>query len=112
MTAEPGRTTLRRHEQYRDRWSAFGARTGIASISERPSPSDLSRFVIFAGCDEALLDKLSPDVSVATWKAGTVLFEEGAYIDLWKPSPENTRALSRCSVPRPARWRWSRSTPV
>jgi CRP-like cAMP-binding protein/Fe-S-cluster-containing hydrogenase component 2 len=79
---EPGRTSIRRSAQYRDRWSSFGARTGILSLSERLTPAELARFEIFADYDERFLEKISPDVSVGLWQAGTTLFEEGAYLDL------------------------------
>jgi CRP-like cAMP-binding protein/Fe-S-cluster-containing hydrogenase component 2 len=82
VSEELGRTAIRRSEQYRDRWSSFGARTGIVALSERLSPTELARYEIFAGCDERLLEKLSPDVSVGRWQAGAVLFEEGTYIDV------------------------------
>ncbi len=77
-----GRTSIRRSEQYRDRWSSFGIRTGIESLSERPSAAELARFEIFAEYDERFLEKLSPDISVGRWQKGAVLFEEGTYIDI------------------------------
>ncbi len=76
------RTSIRRSDQYRDRWSSFGARTGISALSERLGPAALAGYEIFAGYDERFLETLSPDVAVARWQAGSVLFEEGAYIDL------------------------------
>jgi len=69
-------------ELYRDRWTSFGGRTGILGISERLSPAALREFEIFAPYDDAFLELISPDISVARWQAGTVLFEEGTYIDL------------------------------
>ncbi len=80
--AAAGRTQLRRQEQYRDRWSSFGAKRGIVQISERLSPAELTKLDLFAGYDAAFLEKLSPDVSLCRWSAGAVLFEEGTYIDL------------------------------
>ncbi len=77
-----GKTTLKRGEQYRDRWTSFGAGTGLVSLSDRLSADELRRFPIFADYDDGFLEKISPDVSVAVWRAGSVLFEEGAYIDL------------------------------
>jgi CRP-like cAMP-binding protein/Fe-S-cluster-containing hydrogenase component 2 len=76
------RTSIRRSEQYRDRWSSFGARTGVREISERLPPAELARFAVFASCDERFLEKISPDVSVGRWQEGAVLFEEGSYIDV------------------------------
>lgn len=82
MTEPIGKTMLKRHELYRDRWSSFGERTGLVSLSERPSAKELAKHEIFQGYDEKFLEDLSPDVSIARWKAGAVLFEEGSYIDL------------------------------
>ncbi len=67
---------------FEDRWSAYGAHTGILDFSEQLSPQDMRRYEMFAPYDDALLEKLSPDVAVATWKADAVLFEEGSYLDL------------------------------
>jgi CRP-like cAMP-binding protein/Fe-S-cluster-containing hydrogenase component 2 len=77
-----GQTQLKRLEQYKDRWTSFGANTGILELSEKPTPEVLKQFDIFKEYDERFLDKISADVSIAKWKAGTVLFEEGSYIDL------------------------------
>jgi CRP-like cAMP-binding protein/Fe-S-cluster-containing hydrogenase component 2 len=77
-----GRTVLRRREQYRDRWSSFGERTGLLELSEHLAPEELARYEVFRTYDPAFLEKISADVSVARWRGGTVLFEEGAYIDL------------------------------
>jgi CRP-like cAMP-binding protein/Fe-S-cluster-containing hydrogenase component 2 len=77
-----GQTQLKRLEQYKDRWTSFGATTGIIELSEKPTPEVLKRFEIFKSYDDKFLEKISPDVSVARWKAGTVLFEEGSYLDL------------------------------
>lgn len=77
-----GQTQLKRLEQYKDRWTSFGANTGILELSEKPTPEVLKQFDIFKEYDEKFLDKISADVSIAKWKAGTVLFEEGSYIDL------------------------------
>lgn len=76
------RAEKRRSAQHRDRWTTFGARTGILGLSERLSAAELRRFEIFQGHDDAFLTKISPDVSVARWQAGTVLFEAGSYLDL------------------------------
>lgn len=77
-----GQTQLKRLEQYKDRWTSFGANTGILELSEKPTAEVLKQFEIFKEYDEKFLDKISADVSIAKWKAGTVLFEEGSYIDL------------------------------
>ncbi|MBI5647860.1 MAG: cyclic nucleotide-binding domain-containing protein [Ignavibacteriae bacterium] len=77
-----GVTQIKRLEQYKDRWSSFGASTGILEISEKPTPSILRRYDIFKDYDDTFLEKISPDISVARWKRGTLLFEEGSYIDI------------------------------
>jgi CRP-like cAMP-binding protein/Fe-S-cluster-containing hydrogenase component 2 len=77
-----GQTRLKRLEQYKDRWTSYGGNTGIIELSEKPTPEVLKRYGIFKDYDDRFLEKLSPDVSIARWKSGTVLFEEGSYIDL------------------------------
>lgn len=76
------KTSLRRLAQYHDRWSSYGDNTGIVAISDKPSAADLRQHEIFQPYDDAFLEKLSPDISIALWSPGSVLFEEGAYIDL------------------------------
>ena len=76
------KTTFRRLEQYQDRWSSYGGDTGISQFSEKLRARDLRRFEIFQDYDDKFLEQISPDVSVATWRGGSVLFEEGSYIDL------------------------------
>ncbi len=77
-----GQTQLKRLEQYKDRWTSYGANTGILELSEKPTPDLLKQFDIFKEYDDKFLERISPDVSIALWKSGTVLFEEGSYIDL------------------------------
>ncbi len=79
---EPTPTEARRRELYRDRWSTFGSRTGILELSEHLSAAELQRFEILAELDAPTLEKLSPDLAVARWQAGTTLFEAGTYLDL------------------------------
>ena len=76
------KTSLRRIEQYRDRWSSFGAHTGIEHVSEKPAPADLREFDIFQDFDDKFLEKIAPDVSIALWGPEAVLFEQGTYLDL------------------------------
>ena len=76
------KTTMRRIEQYRDRWSSYDAHTGLVEISDMLSPEELRKYDLFQDYDDRFLEKISPDVTVATWEAGSVLFEEGSYIDL------------------------------
>lgn len=82
MSMTLGQTQLKRLEQYKDRWTSYGANTGILELSEKPTPQMLRQFEIFKDYDDKFLEKTSPDISVALWKPGTVLFEEGSYIDL------------------------------
>ncbi|MEM1203599.1 MAG: cyclic nucleotide-binding domain-containing protein [Acidobacteriota bacterium] len=76
------KTSLRRIEQYRDRWSSYGQHTGIAAISDKPSPAELREHELFRDFDDAFLEKISPDVSIAVWRKDCVLFEQGTYLDL------------------------------
>lgn len=85
MSVHPGnlgQTQFKRLEQYKDRWTSFGASTGILELSEKPTPTILRGFEIFREYDDKFLEKISPDVSIAKWKKETVLFEEGSYLDL------------------------------
>lgn len=79
---ELGKTTIRRLEQYRDRWSSYDAQTGLIEISDKLSVEELKEIDLFADFDDRFLEKISPDVSIARWQKGAVLFEEGTYIDL------------------------------
>lgn len=82
MSSGESPTLLRRIEQYRDRWTSFGATTGIVELSDKLSPAELRELELFRELDDAFLERISPDVSVAVWSEGSILFEEGAYIDL------------------------------
>ena len=75
-------TLYRRTEQHRDRWSVFGASDGIRHLSERLSAEDLKQYPIFQDFKDRFLETISPDISVALWRPGAVLFEEGSYIDV------------------------------
>ena len=75
-------TIYRRDEQHRDRWSFLGAESGIQQLSQRLSASDLKRYEVFADFKDQILETISPDVSVALWREGAVVFEEGSYIDV------------------------------
>ena len=77
-----GRTELRRRQQHYDRWTGYGENPGILSLSEKLSVEDLRRFDIFDSYDDKFLERISPDVSVARWSGGSVLFEEGTYLNL------------------------------
>ncbi|MFQ5607319.1 MAG: cyclic nucleotide-binding domain-containing protein, partial [Candidatus Zixiibacteriota bacterium] len=84
MTNQPdlSATIIKRGEQFRDRWSSYGEHSGIAELSERLSPQRLAEFELLQEYDEKFLKKISPDISLAVWKAGAVLYEEGSYIDV------------------------------
>ena len=75
-------TIYRRDEQHRDRWSMYGAESGIEQLSQRLSASDLRRYEVFEGFKDQVLETISPDVSIALWREGAVLFEEGSYVDV------------------------------
>ncbi len=77
-----GKTQLRRLDQYRDRWTSRGNGTGLLSLSDKPSPAELAAIELFADYDDKFLERISPDVSIAVWERGSVLFEEGSYLDL------------------------------
>lgn len=76
------KTEIRRAQQHRDRWTDYVDNPGILSISEWLSPGELREFEIFSDYDDRFLERIGPDVTVARWQAGSVLFEEGSYIDL------------------------------
>lgn len=80
--ADRSQTQLKREEQYKDRWTSYGGASGITNLSEKPTPARLKQFDIFKEYDDKFLEKISPDISIATWKKDTVLFEEGSYIDI------------------------------
>ena len=77
-----GKTMLKRIELYRDRWTSYGGRSGIEALSDNLSPTDLRQYEIFVDFDDKFLERLSPDISLAFWKGNSVLFEQGAYLDL------------------------------
>lgn len=82
MTEPTGRTLHRRDEQHRDRWSLYGAESGIEHLSQRLSADELKRYEVFDGFPDQILETISPDVSVAVWRKGAVLFEEGSHVDV------------------------------
>ena len=76
------KTMHKRIAQFRDRWTSWGAQMGLEALSDKLSASDLSEFEIFRDYDDKFLEKISPDISMAAWKEGSVLFEQGTYLDL------------------------------
>ena len=77
-----GKTQFKRMEQYKDRWTSLDVSAGVVKLSEKPTPAVLKQFEIFREYDDKFLEKISPDVSIATWKKDAVLFEEGSYLDI------------------------------
>ena len=77
-----GKTMLRRIEQFHDRWSTWSKESGLIAFSKKPTPKQLREIEIFSDLDDAFLEKISPDVAIGVWREGSVLFEEGAYLDL------------------------------
>lgn len=75
-------TMIRRLALFRDRWTSYGANTGVEALSDKLSVEELRRFEIFSDYDDSFLERISQDVSLAAWKANVVLFEEGTYLDL------------------------------
>jgi Fe-S-cluster-containing dehydrogenase component len=77
-------TLIKLTEQYQDRWSSYGPdpERGILGFSGRLSPKDLKKYPIFENYPDKFLEEISPDISIARWKKGTILFEEGSYLDL------------------------------
>ncbi|MCI0697162.1 cyclic nucleotide-binding domain-containing protein [candidate division KSB1 bacterium] len=75
-------TVVKRFEQYKDRWTSYGANAGILGISEKLSLGDLRRFEIFCDYSDEFLEEISADVAVTKWKKHAILFEEGTYLDL------------------------------
>ncbi len=87
-------TAARERERlFADRWSAYGTQSGLLDLSDRLSPEALRRYEIFQPYDDAFLETLSPDVTVASWEAGAILFEEGNYLDLAFYVAEGTVAV-------------------
>lgn len=82
MPRDASKTMLKRVELFRDRWSSYGGRTGLETLSEKLSASQLREFEIFSDYDEKFLERISPDVSLAVWQDNAVLFEQGTYLDL------------------------------
>ncbi len=77
-----GKTMLKRIEQFKDRWTSHGTKSGLRSISDKLSVARLKTYDIFTEYDDRFLEKISPDISVAVWEEGSILFEQGSYIDL------------------------------
>jgi len=68
--------------QHGDRWASFGEHAGIQNLSSLLTPEQLKRFEIFQEFKDDFLQEISPDITLAVWEPGTVIFEEGTYLDL------------------------------
>ncbi len=71
-----------RLQEIPDRWTDYGDNPNILNISKNLSVEELKRIDIFSSYDDAFLKTISPDITIVDWKAGSILFEEGSYIDL------------------------------
>ncbi|HEX2897220.1 MAG TPA: cyclic nucleotide-binding domain-containing protein [candidate division Zixibacteria bacterium] len=80
--AQAESTMAMRLEQFKDRWTSIGTNSGITQIKEKPTPSQLRQYELFKEFDDAFLEKISPDISIARWQKESTLFEEGTYVDL------------------------------
>jgi Fe-S-cluster-containing hydrogenase component 2/CRP-like cAMP-binding protein len=80
--SDPTGTVRMRARQHRDRWESFGEHAGIEEFAGQPSVSRLRQIELLAEFDDALLEELSPDLSIAKWQPGATIFEAGSYIDL------------------------------
>ena len=78
----PSAVAQAEQQHFEDRWASNNAEQGILDFSGPLSVSALKRYALFQSFPDKLIEKILPDVSVATWKAGTVLFEEGSFLDL------------------------------
>lgn len=56
MSDDLSKTTIRRLEQYRDRWSSYDAQTGLVEISDKLSVEQLKEFELFADFDDRFLE--------------------------------------------------------
>ncbi|MGH1362698.1 MAG: cyclic nucleotide-binding domain-containing protein [Calditrichia bacterium] len=75
-------TQLMRTQQHSDRWSDYQGNDNIIKFSRRLSVKQLRTLELFNDYSDEFLTEISPDISIAQWMSGTVLFEEGSYIDL------------------------------
>lgn len=71
-----------RVQQHRDRWSNYQGNESILRFSGKLSVKQLKSLPLFQDYPDAFLEEISPDISIAQWRGGAVLFEEGSYVDL------------------------------
>ncbi len=81
-TLDVGKTMARRIGQFRDRWSTWGGESGLVALAEKPTPAQLRELEPFRDLDDEFLERISPDIALAIWRSGAVLFEEGSFLDL------------------------------
>lgn len=79
---EGSKTMVMLGRMHGDRWSSFGEHAGIRTISSLLGPNELRKHWVFEEFNDKFLREIGPDVSLATWNAGAVIFEEGTYLDL------------------------------
>jgi Fe-S-cluster-containing dehydrogenase component/CRP-like cAMP-binding protein len=79
---DESQTVVMRRQLHADRWSSWGDHAGILGLSSVLRPHEMRQFDVFAGLPDDFLEELSADVSVAEWRGGAMLFEEGTYLDL------------------------------
>jgi Fe-S-cluster-containing hydrogenase component 2 len=65
-----------------DRWWALADDPQILALRERPRAAELRGLAPLAECEAPLLEELAPELAIATWRAGSTLYEEGALVDL------------------------------
>ena len=75
-------TQVMRTQQYNDRWSDYKSNDNILRFSRKLSIKQLKSLPLFSGFSDAFLAEISPDISIAQWRPGAIIFEEGSYVDL------------------------------
>ncbi len=76
------KTFLQQRQLFEDRWSGYGDSAGIKNFQGQLRGKDLQKIELFKDYDVDFLDNISHDIAVAVWQKGTILFEEGSYLDL------------------------------
>jgi len=75
--------TMRKQvEQFRDRWTSTAVASGLEKLSDRLGVQALREIDLFKDYDDSFLERISTDIAIGEWQEGSVLFEEGSYIDL------------------------------
>ncbi len=76
------KTFLQQRQLFEDRWSGYGNSAGMKNFQGQLRGKDLQKIELFKEYDIDFLDNISHDIAVAVWQKGTILFEEGSYLDL------------------------------